>query len=136
MDDNALIEHALNDGEGLIRISDLDPQYQGSFWSHLKTLDLWLCCWNTLATWGCGLVITFNSAIIYRALNMNVYEQRTNTLYSAIIGVGSALGRMSMGIFESILLRYPSAQRPVITTVYPLSSTCMVIGLLFLVALP
>lgn len=50
MDDSAYIEHARNDGEGFIHISDLDPQYQDSFWSHLNTLDLWLCCWNSLAT--------------------------------------------------------------------------------------
>lgn len=117
-------------------VGDLDAQYQGTFWQNLRTVDLWLCLWNTFCTWGCGMVIAFNSAQIYRALADDAYDTKTNTMYAAIIGVGSALGRLTMGIFETVLVRYPSENRPVITTVYPVSATCMVIGLIFLVSLP
>ncbi|KAL7700928.1 hypothetical protein N2W54_005594 [Lotmaria passim] len=120
----------------LMTISDQDPQYQTTFLHSLMNVDIWLCWWNTLATWGCGIVMSFNSAQVYRALANDKYDKATNTMYSAIISVASALGRMSMGIFEFLLSRYPSDSRPVITTVYPVSSICMVIGVIFLLALP
>ncbi|KAG5474103.1 hypothetical protein CUR178_04214 [Leishmania enriettii] len=113
-----------------------DPQYQTTFLQSLKRPDIWLCFWNALATWGSGIVITFNSAQIYRALANDIYETKTNTMYSAIISVASALGRLTMGIFEFMLSRRPPDSRPVITIVFPVSSTCMVIGIIFLLALP
>ncbi|KAK7202201.1 hypothetical protein NESM_000290200 [Novymonas esmeraldas] len=120
----------------LMMLSDQDPQYQTTFLESLRNPDIWLCCWNTLATWGCGVVIAFNSAQIYRSLANDVYETKTNTMYSAIISVASALGRMSMGVFELILSRQPSETRPPVTVVFPIPSICMVLGLTFLVALP
>ncbi|XQJ28716.1 Nodulin-like/Major Facilitator Superfamily, putative [Leishmania guyanensis] len=117
-------------------LSDHHPQYHTTFWQSLKQPDIWLCCWNTLATWGCGMVVAFNSAQIYQALANNKYERKTNTMYSAIISVASALGRLTMGVLEFILSRQPSETRPVITIAYPVSSICMVIGLIFLLALP
>ncbi|KPA80523.1 hypothetical protein ABB37_04734 [Leptomonas pyrrhocoris] len=120
----------------LMMLSDQDPQYQTTFLQSVTNVDLWLCWWNTLATWGCGIVTSSNSAQIYRALADDEYETKTNTMYSAIISVASALGRMSMGIFEYVLSRYPSESRPVMTCVYPISSACMVLGLIFLLALP
>ncbi|CAJ1030965.1 hypothetical protein Q4I30_005681 [Leishmania utingensis] len=117
-------------------LSDHHPQYHTTFWQSLKQPDIWLCCWNTLATWGCGMVVAFNSAQIYQALANNKYERKTNTMYSAIISVASALGRLTMGVLEFILSRQPSETRPVITIAFPVSSICMVIGLIFLLALP
>ncbi|GET90440.1 hypothetical protein, conserved [Leishmania tarentolae] len=117
-------------------IYDQDPQYQTTFWQSLTRPDIWLCWWNTMATWGCGIVMAFNSAQIYQSLSNNNYERKTNTMYSAIISVASALGRLSMGFIEFMVNRQPSETRPVITIVYPVSSICMVIGLIFLLALP
>lgn len=113
-----------------------DPQYQGTFWVNVRQPDIWLCWWNTLATWGCGVVISFNSAQIYRALNDGQYDIKLNTLYSVFISIGSALGRMSLGIFETWLAGRPMEGRQVITCVYPVSASCMVFGLIFLMALP
>ncbi|KAK7200075.1 Nodulin-like [Novymonas esmeraldas] len=117
-------------------LSDQDPQYQTTFLESIRRPDIWLCWWNTLATWGCGMVMAFNSAQIYQSLANNKYERSTNTMYSAIISVASALGRLTMGILEYVLSRQPSETRPVITIVYPVSSICMVVGLIFLLALP
>ncbi|KAG5490397.1 hypothetical protein JKF63_00517 [Porcisia hertigi] len=117
-------------------ISDQDPQYQTTFLQSLQRPDIWLCWWNTMATWGCGMVMAFNSAQIYQSLANNKYEKKTNTMYSVIISVASALGRLSMGIFEHVLSHYSSEKRHVITVVFPVSSICMVIGLIFLLALP
>ncbi|KAK7199601.1 Nodulin-like protein [Novymonas esmeraldas] len=135
---NSLEEEIVLEDENLalMALSDQDPQYQTTFLESIRRPDIWLCWWNTLATWGCGIVMSFNSAQIYRALADDVYETKTNTMYSAIISVASALGRMSMGIFELFLSRQPSETRPVITAVYPVSSICMVLGLIFLLALP
>ncbi|KAK7200077.1 Nodulin-like [Novymonas esmeraldas] len=132
-DDAAPVE---DENLALMLLSDQDPQYQTTFLESLRSPDIWLCCWNTLATWGCGIVIAFNSAQIYRSLSNDRYETKTNTMYSAIISVASALGRMSMGVFELILSRQPSETRPVMTVVFPIPSICMVLGLIFLLALP
>ncbi|KAK7200076.1 Nodulin-like protein [Novymonas esmeraldas] len=132
-DDAAPVE---DENLALMLLSDQDPQYQTTFLESIRRPDIWLCWWNTLATWGCGVVMSFNSAQIYRALANDKYEAKTNTMYSAIISVASALGRMSMGIFELLLSRQPSETRPVITIFYPLPSICMVLGLIFLLALP
>ncbi|CBZ23877.1 conserved hypothetical protein [Leishmania mexicana MHOM/GT/2001/U1103] len=125
-----------DENKARMMISDQDPQYQTTFWQSVQRPDIWLCWWNTMATWGCGMVMAFNSAQIYQSLSNNKYERKTNTMYSAIISVASALGRLSMGILEFMVNRQPSETRPVITIVYPVSSICMVVGLIFLLALP
>ncbi|KEG05817.1 hypothetical protein DQ04_18181000 [Trypanosoma grayi] len=125
-----------NDVERDENVAKLDPQYQGTFWEDLRTLDLWLMWWNTLATWGCGLIVSFNSAQIYRALNDNEYDAATNAMYSAIIGVGSAFGRILVGGLETYILRRDPEKRPVITCLYPIASCTLVLGMVFLLALP
>ncbi|KAH9598718.1 Nodulin-like [Trypanosoma melophagium] len=126
----------LDENTMMMEESNLDPQYQGTFWEDLKTPDLWLIWWNTLATWGCGLVITFNSAQIYRALNDNEYDVATNSMYSAIMGVGSAFGRLSIGFLETLILRRAPGKRPVITCIYPIASIALVLSVLLLLVLP
>lgn len=126
----------LDENAMMMEESNLDPQYQGTFWEDLKTPDLWLMWWNTMATWGCGLVISFNSAQIYRALNDNEYDAATNSMYSAIIGVGSAFGRLSIGFLETLILRRAPEKRPVITCLYPIASSALVLGVLLLIVLP
>lgn len=120
----------------LLAEASLDPQYQTDFWHSIRSIEIWLLWWNCFVTWGCGLVVSLNSAQIYRSLNMNTYDGQTNTLYTAIIGVGNALGRLVMGAAETMLVRASQEKRPAITVVYPVSSASMVIGLIFLLALP
>ncbi|EKG04623.1 hypothetical protein TCSYLVIO_004317 [Trypanosoma cruzi] len=116
--------------------SDIDPQYQGTFWEDLKTPDLWMMWWNTFVTWSCALVISFNSAQIYRALNDNEYDTATNSMYSAIIGIGNALGRLAVGIIEFLILRRSPERRPAITCLYPVASLSLFLSVFFLLVLP
>ncbi|RNF13532.1 uncharacterized protein Tco025E_06318 [Trypanosoma conorhini] len=115
---------------------DLDPQYQGTFWEDLRTPDLWMLFWTMLVTWGCGIVLSFNSAQIYRALNDNEYDAATNTMYSSILGVGNGVSRLALGVLEVVILRRPPERRPTATCLFPIASCSLFLGVLFLLALP
>ncbi|RNE97613.1 uncharacterized protein Tco025E_09405 [Trypanosoma conorhini] len=116
--------------------SDLDPQYQGTFWEDLRTPDLWMLFWTTMVTWSCGFVLTFNSAQIYRALNDNVYDAATNTMYSAIVGVGNGASRLALGVLEVMILRRAPERRPTITCLFPIASCSLFLSVLLLLVLP
>ncbi|EPY34327.1 hypothetical protein STCU_01643 [Strigomonas culicis] len=76
-----------------------EPQYRGSFWRHLLTLDLWLMWLTCYGLWGTGTVLNMNAAQIYRSINGS-YDARRQTLYVALIGVGSATGRIISGLID------------------------------------
>ncbi|RNE96241.1 hypothetical protein TraAM80_09904 [Trypanosoma rangeli] len=92
--------------------------------------------WTTLVTWGSGVVISLNSAQIYRSLNNNEYDTATNTMYSAILGVGNGVSRLAMGVLEVMLLRRPPEQRPAISCLLPIASCCLFLSVLVLLVLP
>jgi MFS family permease len=76
-------------------------QFQGTIWNNLiREPIVWVLWWTAFSVWGASLVIIVNSAQIYRSLNDNVFETDTNALYVALMGIGSALGRMFTGFLE------------------------------------
>ncbi|AAZ10440.1 hypothetical protein, conserved [Trypanosoma brucei brucei TREU927] len=81
------------------------PQYSGSFWQHLLTVDLW-CMWLTcFGVWGTAVVMQMNAAQIYESKSYGEKKSSTLTLYITMISVGSAVGRMSMGYLDMVLTR-------------------------------
>ncbi|CBH10107.1 hypothetical protein, conserved [Trypanosoma brucei gambiense DAL972] len=81
------------------------PQYSGSFWQHLLTVDLW-CMWLTcFGMWGTGTVMQMNAAQIYESKSYGEKKSSTLTLYITMMSVGSAVGRMSMGYLDMVLTR-------------------------------
>ncbi|CBH10110.1 hypothetical protein, conserved [Trypanosoma brucei gambiense DAL972] len=81
------------------------PQYSGSFWQHLLTVDLW-CMWLTcFGVWGTGTVMQMNAAQIYESKSYGEKKSSTLTLYITMMSVGSAVGRMSMGFTDMVLTR-------------------------------
>lgn len=115
-----------------------DPQYQGSFWSHLLTLDLWLFWLCLFSMWGTSTVLQFNSAQIYRSSNWGVYDAANQSFNVALIGVGSALGRITGGILDTwVARRRANGLKNIYTTMFfPLSSILLALGFLLIIVLP
>ncbi|ESL05756.1 hypothetical protein TRSC58_06582, partial [Trypanosoma rangeli SC58] len=105
-------------------------QHKGSFWSNLLSVDLWAMWLACFGMWGTGPVMQMNAAQISRSTNYGVYDSRTLTLYIAIISVGTAIGRISVGYFDTKLTAWNRAGKTKILTTIALP----VAPLLFAVA--
>ncbi|EKG06698.1 hypothetical protein TCSYLVIO_002189 [Trypanosoma cruzi] len=114
------------------------PQYSGSFWSHLLTVDLWAVWLACFGMWGTGTVMQMNAAQIYRSKNNGKFDTRTLTLYVAIMSVGSAAGRMAMGYLDMNLsaLQRAGKTRTLTTIALPIGPLLLVAAYLFFAVLP
>jgi MFS family permease len=115
-----------------------DPQYTSSFWRNLLTVDLWLFWLSFFGMWGTGTVMNMNAAQMYRSINYGAYEQSRLTLYVALIGVGSAIGRVIGGVLDMYLtLRKSSGKKEILTTTFlPLSAILLFLAYLFFAVIP
>nr|CCC89841.1 unnamed protein product [Trypanosoma congolense IL3000] len=114
------------------------PQYDGSFWQHLLTIDLW-CMWLTcFGMWGTAVVMQMNAAQIYASKSGGITKSSTLTLYVTIMSVGSAIGRMSMGYLDIVLTRRQREGRGrMLTTIaLPLCPLLLFIAFLLFAVLP
>ncbi|CAD2218534.1 hypothetical protein AGDE_10877 [Angomonas deanei] len=110
-----------------------EPQYQGSFWRHLLTFDLWLFWLTFFGLWGTGTVINMNAAQLYRSINNGVYDPRRQSLYVALIGLGSAIGRIVSGVIDMKLTRWRrDGVRDISTTLF-LPTGCLFLFIAYLV---
>ncbi|RNE96364.1 pyruvate transporter 0 [Trypanosoma rangeli] len=114
------------------------PQYNGSFWSNLLTIDLWAMWLACFGMWGTGTVMQMNAAQIYRSTNHGVFDTRTLTLYVAIMSVGSAIGRMSMGYLDMKLTAWNRAGKTkILTTIaLPIGPLLLVVAYLLFGLVP
>ncbi|RNF02887.1 pyruvate transporter 0 [Trypanosoma conorhini] len=114
------------------------PQYDGSFWAHLLSIDMWAMWFSCFGMWGTGTVMQMNAAQIYRSKNYGGFDTRTLTLYVAIMSVGSAIGRIFIGVFDIRLgvLRNAGKTNLLTTVVLPLGPLLMVVAFLFFAVLP
>ncbi|RNF21708.1 uncharacterized protein Tco025E_03489, partial [Trypanosoma conorhini] len=114
------------------------PQYQGSFWAHLLSIDLWAMWLACFGMWGTGTVMQMNAAQIYRSKNNGGFDTRTLTLYVAIMSVGSAVGRISTGCLDMKLAAWNRAGKSqMLTTIaLPIGPLLMVLAYLFFAVLP
>ncbi|KAG5473815.1 hypothetical protein LSCM1_04445 [Leishmania martiniquensis] len=115
-----------------------DPQYRQSFWRNLLTIDLWLFWLSFFGMWGTGTVMQMNAAQIYRSKNYGVYEQSHLSLYIALIGVGSAIGRVTSGTLDMWLMRRKgrSSNEILTTTFLPAGAALLCISYLFFAVIP
>ena len=109
------------------------PQYQTPFLKSLRKPDIWLMWWSSFCLWGSGVTISVNSAQIYRAKNNDEFVSATNALYVAMVGVGGALGRITVGLLEQKLVR---ARGKPLTWLYFPAAILQTIGCLLFVILP
>ncbi|EKF38355.1 hypothetical protein MOQ_001437 [Trypanosoma cruzi marinkellei] len=114
------------------------PQYSGSFWSHLLTVELWAIWLACFGMWGTGTVMQMNAAQIYRSKNNGKFDTRTLTLYVAIMSVGSAVGRMAMGYLDMKLseLQRAGKTRTLTTIALPIGPMLLVAAYLLFAVLP
>ncbi|RNC55860.1 hypothetical protein TcCL_ESM06619, partial [Trypanosoma cruzi] len=133
-------EGAMADGNnlGANGVAVPAPQYSGSFWSHLLTVDLWAVWLACFGMWGTGLVMQMNAAQIYRSKNNGRFDTRTLTLYVAIMSVGSAVGRMAMGYLDMKLseLQRAGKTRTLTTIALPIGPLLLVVAHFFFAVLP
>lgn len=115
-----------------------DPQYTGNFWRNLLTVDIWLFWLCFFGMWGTGTVMNMNAAQMYRSINNGVYDQSRLTLYVALIGVGSAIGRVVSGVLDMYLtVRKQSGKNEVLTTTFlPLCSILLFLAYLLFAVIP
>lgn len=146
-------------------ISEVQPTvssfcFQTSFVDNLKRPLLWCLLWTSFCNLGTGVIIALNSAQIYRSLNHNSFVNSTNSLFVALMGVGSAFGRIAVGICEGkwermrrrnfqqehedsaptlegvLLLGDANGEPPLMTSTYPIASLIFVVGLGLFLILP
>ena len=86
----------------------IGPVYRGKIPSvttpFLKTLVsvpiVWGFFFTSFAVWGAGGLIVSNSTQIYKSLNLGDFNSSTNSLYVAVMGIASALGRVITGYVQ------------------------------------
>lgn len=117
-----------------------DPQYHGSFWSHLLTLDLWLFWLCFFSMWGTGTVLIFNAAQLYRSKAYGHFSVTHQALYVGLIGVGSAIGRILSGVMDMWVTRRRTTgekKKNIYTVMFlPLSSILLGLSFILIVVLP
>lgn len=117
-----------------------DPQYHGSFWSHLLTIDLWLFWLCFFSMWGTGTVLIFNAAQLYRSKAYGHFAVTHQALYVGLIGVGSAIGRILSGLMDMWVTRRRTTgekKKNIYTIMFlPVSSILLGVSFLLIVVLP
>ena len=110
-----------------------EVQYFTKFTESLKKLDIWLLWWCSFCLLGSGVTVIVNAAQIYRSINGNEFNTDTNSLNVAFIGLGSAGGRIAVGLLEQKVLK---KRHLPITMVFPISHVFAALGLLLMLPLP
>ncbi|KPA78700.1 hypothetical protein ABB37_05835 [Leptomonas pyrrhocoris] len=115
-----------------------NPQYTSTFWHNLLTIDIWLFWISFFGVWGTGTVMQMNAAQLYRSINYGVYEQSSVTLYVALIGVGSAIGRVVSGVLDMYMtMRKRDGKKEIlITAFFPVGCILLSIAYLFFAVMP
>lgn len=115
-----------------------DPQYRASFWRNLLTVDIWLFWISFFGMWGTATVMQMNAAQIYRSKNYGVYDAARLSLYVALNGVGSALGRVFSGVVDMWLIRRKAyAKNEILTTTFlPIGAALLFLAYLFFAVIP
>ncbi|GET93354.1 hypothetical protein, conserved [Leishmania tarentolae] len=133
-DDEARKE-SLTGMEADIEDGPQDPRYGGTIWETLKRPDIWLILIAFVCQGVLGTIITYNGSTIYVARTGRPRTAELGSLYTALLGVGSAVGRISMGLFEAYVQHQDPENRKVLVTfalpVAPIIAT--IAGILILV---
>ena len=112
-----------------------DPRYGGTIWQTLSRPDVWLLLIAFVFQTSLGTIVTYNGSTIYVARTGRARSAGLGSLYTAFIGVGSAVGRVAMGLFEAYVQQQDPEKRKVLVTislpVAPIVAT--VAGILILV---
>ncbi|KPA81236.1 hypothetical protein ABB37_03655 [Leptomonas pyrrhocoris] len=94
-----------------------DPRYGGTIWQTLSRPDIWLLLVAFVCQGALGTIVTYNGSTIYVARTGRSRSAELGSLYTAFIGVGSAVGRIAMGLFEAYVQHQDPERRKVLVTI-------------------
>ncbi|ORC85474.1 uncharacterized protein TM35_000352180 [Trypanosoma theileri] len=118
------------------RITEVvSPPYVTSFWRNLLTPDLWILFFVGFCVEGAELVVNDNVPQIYEAIAES-FDERLNTLYVSLHGLGSGLGRILMSFYEVRTQRGAIKERTLITTSYFVAPVLMIIEYILFLTVP
>ncbi|CAD2222847.1 Major Facilitator Superfamily/Nodulin-like, putative [Angomonas deanei] len=110
------------------------PQYQGTFLRNLLTPELWSLFWSFFVIVGAEFVIIFNAAYVFSALHGSEISPELRSLLTVLNGVGSAVGRLVMSVFEIWTQKRKAEDRiPITISLFPPTVSVLLSLILFLV---
>ncbi|EPY27935.1 hypothetical protein STCU_05403 [Strigomonas culicis] len=115
-----------------------DPRYDcKSIKAYLGNLDLWLVLLYFFCVFPMTYMVSFNSSTISIAMSGEKRSDSLSTLYTAFLGVGNAVGRIFIGIFEAYIQNQPKDRRRlVITAALPIGPILLLIAGILLMTIP
>lgn len=130
-DDGDLL--TLSDNEEDVARASQDPHYEGNFFANLRSPDLYLLYLGFILQGAIGTIVMYNSGTIYVALTGEQRSEGVSALYTAFLGVGSALGRLAVGVYEACSQQH---RRVRLTMALPITPLIGIIGGLLILFLP
>ncbi|ORC88547.1 uncharacterized protein TM35_000161850 [Trypanosoma theileri] len=112
------------------------PQYQTTFFENLRTPKMWALVWSYFCIVGSEFVIIFNARFIYAALAGEKVSDELGTLLTVLNGVGSAVGRLLMSVFEIWSQKRKAEDRIPITIALFFPVICVMLSMIFFLVLP
>lgn len=74
-----------------------------SLWENMHHRDLWMLWFVCFAAWSTMTLVFSNSGQIYQSLAVDKFSLVINSVYVSLLGTGSALGRIAVGLVLPIL---------------------------------
>jgi hypothetical protein len=123
--------------EAVIEEGPQDPRYGGTIWETLSRPDIWLLLIAFVCQGALGTIVTYNGSTIYVARTGRPRSAGLGSLYTAFIGVGSAVGRIAMGLFEAYVQHQDPEKRKVLVTIaLPVAPVIATIAGILILVLP
>ncbi|KPI88523.1 hypothetical protein ABL78_2335 [Leptomonas seymouri] len=123
--------------EAVIEEGPQDPRYGGTIWEVLSRPDIWLVLVAFLCQGALGIIVTYNGGTIYVARTGHSRSVELGSLYAALIGVGSAVGRIAIGLFEAYVQHQDPENRKILVTIaLPVAPIIAVIAGTLILVLP
>ena len=117
-------------------IDYIAPAYQGSFLHNLLTLELWALWWTMFTVVGTEFVIIYNATNVLAALDGKDPSSSLSTLLTVLNGVGSAVGRLLMSVFEVWTQKRKAEDRIPITVSLFFPTGSIILSVILFLVLP
>ncbi|KAG5464110.1 hypothetical protein LSCM1_00290 [Leishmania martiniquensis] len=123
--------------EAVIEDGPQDPRYGGTIWETLTRPDIWLILITFVCQGALGTIVMYNGSTIYVARTGRPRTAELGSLYTPLIGVGSAVGRILMGLFEAYVQHQDPGNRKVcVTMALPVAPIIATIAGILILVLP
>ncbi|KPI84023.1 hypothetical protein ABL78_6921, partial [Leptomonas seymouri] len=124
-------------GGVLTDIDYIPPAYQTTFLQSCCTARLWCIFWTMFCGVGSEFVIIFNASTVFQALTETENLDTTvSALLTVLNGVGSAVGRLLMSVFEAYTQKRTVEERIPITLAFFVPTALIIISIVLFLVLP